>query len=481
MIKRIAVFSILIPVMLILSGQPAEAASTFRDLAAESALLAEADTGEILFEYNMRLKHPADSFAKIMTVLLAVNAIESEEADEDELITMTETAWSNITSISTTQNIKPGEEMTLIDLMYCAYVGEANEACNLIAEHIAGDIDSFVAMMNRYAAELGCQSTNFMNPHGQYHENQYTTARDQYLIFHEAVSKPLFAEISGAFRYVAGSTNKSDARRLTGTNSLLNSNGKYYFRHCSAGKASVTYEGGHSFVGIAEADGLSLIAVILGSDEIMLEDESYDMRNLTEVRRLFEWGYSQFAWRTIISSTELVDKAPILHGAGADFVNLRAESEIRLLLDCDVPLDAFVRKVTIYSVEDDDPLVAPIEAGDVLGEISLTRGGIEYGPVLLIANTSIELHRFEYIRIQIMDMLASPAARTIIWCLVILIAAYIVLVVRYNNIRRRRLRRIALAKRKLAEERLNAKESDDDGRDYFDRQTSRHNHPHRRG
>ena len=478
MVKKTAIFAIILPAVLLFLCVPAEASSSFSDLVAASALLAEADTGQILFENNTNKRHPADALVKVMTLLLAAKAIEDGEVSEDDMVIMTQSAWHDISNRSATQNIRAGEEMTLLDLMYSAYVGGANEACNMIAEHIAGSVDAFVAMMNERAVAIGCGNTNFTNPHGQYNENQYTTGRDQFLIFRDATSMPLFSEISGAFRYTVPATNMSDLRRLTSTNSLLNQNSKYYFRHCTAGIASNTFEGGHSYVGLTETDGLSLIVVILGSDEIMQEDGSYDMRNLTEARRLSEWGYSQFAWRTVISTTDLIARAPILHGAGADFVILRPESEIKLLLDNDIPIDAFNKNITIYSIEEDEPLVAPIAAGDVLGEVSLTRNGIEYGPVLLVANTNIELHRFEFMRIQAKEILSSPAAKYVIWGLVIIIAGYIALIVRYNVLRRQRLNRINQAKRKLAEERRKAQ---DEEREYLDYVNSRNNRPpHRR-
>jgi len=461
MFKKIVILVILIPAALLSYGAPAAAVDPFRDLAAVSALLAEADTEEILFEQNISRRHPADALTKVMTLLIAVTAIENGEAFENMRVEMTETAWFDITSRDGTQNIKPGEEMTLLDLMYSAYVGRASEACNMIAEHIAGSVEEFVRLMNQRAVELGCVTTNFTNTHGQYNDDQYTSARDMFLIFRDAVSRPLFAEINSVYRYTVEATGMSDSRRLINPNSMLNSSSsKYYFRHCTSGIPSVTFEGGNSFVGSAEADGLTLIVVVLGSDEIMLEDESYDMRNLTESRRLFEWGFSEFGWHTILSSSELVDKAPIQHGAGADFVNLRPESSITLLIANDIPYEEFERKITIYSIENDEPLTAPIDAGDVLGEILLTRNGLEYGPILLVANTSIELHRFEFIRMQVMDLLSSTVARYVIWALVILVAGYVALVIRYNVIRRKRHNRITQAKKQLAEERRNSAESE---------------------
>jgi len=465
MIKRILILALLIPASLMLSYRPANAVITrnpFRDIVAQSALLAEADSGQILFEHNMRASHPADALARIMTLLLVVSAIENNEAHIEELIEMTDTAWEGLTSNNTTLNIRPGEEMTLKDLMYCAFVGSAAEAGNMLAERVAGSVEAFVELMNRRAIELGCENTRFFNTHGSHNSSQITTARDQFFILREALGNPIFAEISGVFRYSTESTNMSDTRRITGTNSLLNSAGKYYFRYCTSGMASVTFEGGHSFAGAAEADGLSLIVVILGSDEVINEDESVDMRNLTEARRLLEWGFSEFSWRTVISTTDLVEKAPILHGAGADFVNLRPETEIVLLLENSVPLEEFIRAITIYSVQKNEPLVAPIEAGEVLGEMSLIRNNIEYGPILLVANTSIELHRFEFIRMQVMDILNTPAARYIMWGLGLLLLAYIGLVIRYNIIRSRKVRKISEAKRKLAEERMQASKPDEE-------------------
>jgi len=467
MVKKIAIFAVLIPAILLCSYIPAIAAAPFEDIVASSALLAEADSGMLLFEHNIRTLHPADALTRVMTVLLAVNAIENDSVSADELIEMTETAWFDLDENTPTRNINPGEEMPLIDLLYCAYVGAASEACNMIAEHIDGSVDAFVRHMNDYAYELGCVSTRFTNTHGRFNENQYTTAQDMFFIFREAVGKELFAEIASVYRYSVEATEESPQRNFSSSNLLFNSNGKYFYRNCTAGMASSTNEGGYSFVAYAESEGLSLISVVLGSDSIVLEDESVDMRNLSETRRLFEWGFSEFSWRTILSTTDLAGKAPIVNGAGADFVNLRPETEIRLLLANDIPDKAFKPTVIIYSIVSGEALVAPIEAGTELGEITITRFDpvenktIDYGTIKLVANTSIELHKLEFVRMQMMSIFSSSAARTVIVVLIIIVVAYLALVIRYNVIRRKRMRRIADAKRKLAQERQSSSNADD--------------------
>ena len=462
--KKLALFTVLIPSILLFSFSFARASDIIGVPAAKAALLVEVDTGMVLFGYNKDTPYPADALTKIMTLLIAVSACHDGIADVNDIVVMAEEAWSDVSSSSTTRNIKPGEEMSLLDLMYCAFTGNANEAGNMVALHIAGSIDAFVGMMNERAEAIGCSNTNFANPHGQYDENQYTTAFDQYLIYHEALSYPLFEEIAGAVRRDPEISGRLRPLSVTSANSMLNSGSKYYYRHCVSGLASAvfddgttgaTYAGGHSSIALAETDTLSLIAVVLGSDVVMFEDNSTERRNLTETRRLFEYGFSQFSWRVILSTSTPIAKAPIEHGAGADFVNLRPESEIRELLDNDIPDEEFVKAITIYSEASGETLYAPIAAGDVLGEVTISRNGEVLRTVRLVANTSVELHRLQYIRIQIAEALSSTVAQIVIWVLVILVALYAALVIRYNVIRSKRLRRNKEAQQKLVEERQN--------------------------
>jgi D-alanyl-D-alanine carboxypeptidase (penicillin-binding protein 5/6) len=366
---------------------------------------------------------------------------------------MTETAWFDIDSNSSTQSIEPGEVMTFIDLMYSAYIGNANEACNMLALRIAGSIDRFVDMMNLKAAALGCIDTHFVNTHGQSFENQYTTANDLYVIYSEALKSALFNEISGTFRHITESSEESESRTLTSSNSLLNQNSKYFSRSALSGIGSASYEGGHSLVASAEDNGLSLISVVLGARDIIFEDGSTDLQNFSETQRLLHWGYTQFGWREILKTTDLLAKVPVLHGAGADFVNARPEKSLTLLLNESTPTEAYTRNVTIFSEVNDKPLVAPISAGEVLGEVIVTRDGIEYARIALIANTNIELSGIEFIRGQISDLLATTAARNVIIILILLVAVYAALVIRYNVIRAKRQRRIRDARNNLIRER----------------------------
>ena len=453
MLRKTAVFLLLVFILQAGLSFPVSASGSFDGLIARAAVLAEKDSGLVLFEENMHTRHPADSLTVIMTLLLAAQAVENDEISDHELITMTESAWHDIGENSTTQSIEPGEIMTFIDLMYSAFVGNASEACNMIALRLGRSIASFVAMMNEKAAEIGAVNTRFVNPHGKFNEAQYTTAYDLYLIFSEAMRNALFAEIASTFRHVTEGIDETESRVLTTTNAFLNQSSRYYYRHSISGRDSATYEGGYSLVTFAEEDGLALVSVILGSNVIIFEDESTDIRSYSETLRLFQWGYTNFAWRDVLKTTDLLARVPVLHGSGADFINVRPEEPLSLLLNNAVPTDVFIRHITIFSDENDDPLVAPIEAGDILGEVVISRDGVIYATTNLVANTNIGLSGVEYIRGQVRDLLTSPAARTVMLILVGLLLVYILLVIRYNIVRANRLRRIKEAKSDIIRER----------------------------
>ncbi|MCL2426439.1 MAG: D-alanyl-D-alanine carboxypeptidase [Oscillospiraceae bacterium] len=453
MLKKFAPILLLVFMLQILIYIPVSASVTFRNIAAQAAILADRETGEILFAHNIHTQHPPDSLNKIMTLLLAAYAVENDIISDHELITMTETAWYDITDESSSLGIEPGEVMTFIDLIYSSFVGDANEASNMIALRIGGSIDNFVRMMNDRAAEIGATNTHFVNAHGQFNPTQHTTAYDQFLIFNEAMRSLIFAEVSSTFRHVTEATEESEPRTITTSNSLLNQGSRYYLRHSISGKASNSYEGGRSLVAYADENDLSLISVVLGSYDNVYEDGATDIRSFSETLRLFAWGFDQFAWRDILKTTDLLARIPVMYGSGADFVNARPESALTLLLDESIPTEAFARHITIFSEESGEPLAAPINAGDVLGEVRITRDGHEYARIPLVANTNVNLSGVESIRREIVDMLATNTARNIMLILGGSLFIYFALLIRYHVVRANRLRRIRNAKNDIIRER----------------------------
>ena len=144
--------------------------------------------------------YPA-SITKVMTSLIAI-----KYGNLEDQVTVTEDAVIS-ESGATLCGIKPGDTLTLEQLLYGLMLPSGNDAGAAIAIHMAGSIDAFADMMNEEAKRLGATDTHFMNPHGLHDEDHYTTAYDLYLIFNEALKYPEFRTVTGSTAYTANYTN----------------------------------------------------------------------------------------------------------------------------------------------------------------------------------------------------------------------------------------------------------------------------------
>ena len=149
----------------------------FKNISAPNLLLAETNTGRILYERNADRKIYPASLTKLMTAILVV-----ENCELDEIVTVSENAVLSVPVGYVNANLQVGEELTVEDLLYVMLIPSANDAANALAEHVGGNIESFSAMMNSKAKELGCTGSNFTNPSGLHQEEHYTTTRDLFLI-----------------------------------------------------------------------------------------------------------------------------------------------------------------------------------------------------------------------------------------------------------------------------------------------------------
>ena len=432
---------------------PGAMAATDPEIQAKAALLMETGTGRVLYAENENDRLEPASLTKIMTALLAVEAIESGDVNEKDLVTASETCWYDVTDDSSNANIQPGEIMTLEDLLYCTLVSSACEACNVIAEYISGDVSVFIEKMNERAEGLGCTGTHFSNTHGLPDPDLYTTARDISLIFSEAEQHALFREITGTVTYAVPATNLSEARLLTTTNRLMVDTSGYYYNYCTGGKTGSTSAAGYCLAATATKGNLSFISVVMGTDSIVAEDNTTKVLSFSETKRLFEWGFDSFRYLTIVSPGDLVAQVPVAMGDGADVVVLHPSEPITALLDNEITAEDFSREITIYSEVTGEELVAPVKRGEILGEMALYLDGVSYGSVDLVANTNVALLQVEYLKSLIGKSLGSPLGKIIIAFILIIIALYIFFVVRYNKARKKKRRDIEETKRRLAGER----------------------------
>jgi len=226
---------------------------------AEAAIVMDADTGTILYGKNIEAqKYPA-SITKIMTTLLAI-----EHSDPSERVIFSDHAIWGIERNSSHIGIRIGENLSMKDCLYGMMLASANEVCLAVAEHIAGDVDTFVAMMNQKAIELGCTNTNFTNPNGLPDENHYVSAHDMALISRAAFQNDLFREVSSSKTYRIGWTNLTGEDRWLGNHhKMLWDDSPNYYEGCLGGKTGFTQAALNTLVTYANRDGRNLICVLL--------------------------------------------------------------------------------------------------------------------------------------------------------------------------------------------------------------------------
>ena len=459
--KKIKFFSFLLAACLTvgLLAVPASALND-PDVRAKAVLLADLDSGIVYYSKNENQKVYPASLTKIMTVLLAVEAIEAGEVSPYDEVTASSTCTFDMIEGASTANIQPGETMTLENLLYCALISSANEACNIIAEYIDGSVSKFVTHMNRRAEELGCEGTHFANTHGLPNDDHYTTAHDFYLISAEAVSHSLFMEICDTPTFTVPATNVSEARVLQSTNGLINENSEYknyVYPYAHGVKTGYTEAAGYCLVSTAQKDDIRLIAVVLASPSVENADGTMDYYNFIDSVTLYNWIFNNFSRIDIVSDSELVAEVPVSMGEGADSVPLRPNAALSALLPSDSATDNFERSITIYSEAVGETLTAPVKAGELLGEMTVSRDGVVYGTVPLVASVSVDLARSEYVRSKIAHTLTRPAVIIVLLVLVALLAVYICLVLRYRANRKRYL---AAARRARAKQAQRQREQD---------------------
>ena len=180
----------------LLLGSVTSEAKKKPSVTAESAIVMDVQSGAILYEKNIDKREYPASITKVMTALVAI-----ENSSLSETVTYSRNAVTNLESGASNIEIQPGEKLSMEDSLYAILLMSANEACNGVAEHVAGSIDNFVAMMNQKAKELGCTGTHFTNPHGLQDENHYTTPYDIYLMLKEALNYPEFTDITQMSSY----------------------------------------------------------------------------------------------------------------------------------------------------------------------------------------------------------------------------------------------------------------------------------------
>ena len=340
------------------------------EISSPRAIVGDANSDRILFALEADTKCAPASITKIMTLLLAVEAVERGDVGIDDMVTASSKCRFDLTDDSSTAHIYKGERMRFEDLLYCAALISANEACNIIAEHVAGSIPDFVERMNARANDLGCENTHFANTHGLPDEEHYTTARDLYRIAREGMRHELFRTVVGTASYDTAATNASAVRHLQNSNALINRASvytkKYLYEGARGIKTGHTDEAGFCLVSAAERDGVSVIAVVLGGSGDMVKGKYFN--NFADSITLYDWVFENFSPRQIVGAGETVGTQSMRSGDRLCEVKLCTAEELCALADNELSPDTMSGELKLY----DEVIRCPVAKGTKVGELLFT-------------------------------------------------------------------------------------------------------------
>ena len=333
-------------------------------LTSHAALLMEKTTGQILYAQNEHEALPPASVTKIMTVLLTMEAIDSGRIALDDVVTVSAYA----AGMGGSQVfLAEGEQITVDDLLKGVCVSSGNDAAVALAEHVAGVTELFVEQMNNRARELGMNDTHFVNCTGLTAEGHVTSAHDIALMSRELLLH--HPEVRN-YTTIWMDTLRNGTFGLSNTNKLIR-----FYDGATGLKTGFTQEAGYCISATAERDGMELIAVIM-------KGNTSDSRN-ADAKTLLNYGFSTYAL-VDVQPEEPLPALPVTLGA-ADTVALTLPEEGRTVL-----LEKSRSGGLTQTVELPEAVPAPLQAGDTVGTLTVSREGETLLTVPIVAAETVE-------------------------------------------------------------------------------------------
>lgn len=391
--KKYRFFALLLAAILALALMPPAFALDDPQPRCGAAIVVDGDHGDILYDYNAHQKMYPASITKIMTSLVVLEAVDRGQLALDTPITASAQAV-RLPAGSSTAGIKAGEILTVEQLLYCDLVPSANEACNILAEAVAGSNEAFVELMNAKAKQLDMTGTHFTNPHGIHDDDHYTTAYDIYLMSAAAMEYDIFRTIVSTAVYTLPATNLSAERLFYNTNGLL-SNWYvmgYIYADAIGIKTGYTEEAGRCIATAATDDqGRTFYCVILGAENTYDENGNFVRYSYAESKRMLQWAFRNFRRITLLDADtpHVIREVPVTMSDEADYVLAQPVGSIVATMPTDYNPDLAELIVDLpKSVE------APIAAGDKLGTITIVYRGVEYGTLDMVATDPVTRSQF---------------------------------------------------------------------------------------
>ena len=332
------------------------------------AMLVEAESGQILFEMNEDVERPVASVTKVMTILLALEAIEDGRISRDQQVTISK----NAAGMGGSQVLLDVGEVQSVDILIKSMiVGSANDASVAMAELMYGSEELCAAEMNRRAAELGMKNTMFKNCTGLPAEGQHTTARDTAVMTMEMLKHDLYFEYSTVWM---DEIDHGDGRmtQLTNTNKLTR-----LYDGCDGGKTGSTDEAGYCIAATAKRGDMRLIAVVLGSDS---SSERFDTASA-----MLDYGFANYRLYPVARKGTAIKGTLRVEGGRPEGIRLELDGDLTLLIEKGGEQDVGLIPELPECVQ------APVKKGQLIGHVRVEKGGRAISRLPVIAAEGSEI------------------------------------------------------------------------------------------
>ena len=318
---------------------------------ADAYLLLDFVTGEILVEHNIDTRLPPASLTKLMTSYILAEEVDAGRLSLDDEVTVSRNAWSQNPKFrgSSLMWIEPGKVVTVGELEQGIAISSGNDATVAIAEHIAGSEEAFVALMNRYAEELGLAATHFENTHGLPNSDHLTTARDLGVLASATIrNHPERYRVYRQQSYTYNDIKQHNRNHLLREDPSVDGL-----------KTGYTSVAGYGLVASAERDGMRLISVVLGSNSTRSRK--------AETRSLLNYGFRFYKNLEVVTGVASLGSTRVWKG--------KTEVVDGGLLESVTVVVPRTQATPEVIASFDDPLQAPINKGDAVGQLQVFLDG----------------------------------------------------------------------------------------------------------
>lgn len=349
---------------------------------AKAVIVYERSTGTLVYAYNADKQIYPSSMVKLMTALVAL-----ELGEMSDVVTVKRSVLDSVAIGSVSAGLVSGEEISLQDLLYCMMVASANDASAVIADHIAGSQEDFIALMNEKAAAIGCTGTNFTNVHGLHDSENYTTARDILRILEVGLQNPDFRAMFETETYTVPATNKSEQRVLQTTNNMM-IEGKYFDERVTGGKTGSTDQAGRCLAVTANAGDMELIGIVMGAKATYSEDGSYLTRfgSFEEMEEILDFAETNFECRQLFYENQVIAQYSVENGSN-NVVTTPVSDGF-----CVLPKDIQPDQLRWEYASQVSGLTAPVAQGQPITSIKVWYGDICLASTDLVAMNAVKVY-----------------------------------------------------------------------------------------